>query len=80
MINFLKNIYRKFKRFSIASKYYNFKYLQIFNWLFNSKEDSNFTYSLNKTNLEYLAHTISIVTGSDFDICFKYLQEPYKNL
>ena len=80
MINFLKNIYRKLKRFSIASKYYNFKYLQIFNWLFNSKEDSNFTYSLNKTNLEYLAHTISIVTGSDFDICFKYLQEPYKNL
>jgi hypothetical protein len=78
-IALLKKIYRKYRRFIIATKYYNLKYLQIFKWVFNSKEDSNFTYSLNKSNIEYLAHCISIVTGCEFETSMIYLNEPMLN-
>ena len=57
MKRFLKklNLIRRCYSAIMATKYYNFKYLQIFKWAFTSNEDTNFTYELtDKNNLELL--------------------------
>ena len=79
LIPFLKKTFHLFKRFQIASSYFNYKYIQIFKWLLNSKEESNFTYNLDKTNIEYLAHTLAIITDCSFEKIIKYIEEPISN-
>jgi predicted O-methyltransferase YrrM len=58
-----------------ASKYFNKKYLQILKWGFTSKEYTNYTYYLTPENIQYLAHTVSVVTGADFSVILNYINE-----
>jgi len=44
-------------------------------WLFVSREISNFSYNLSSTNKNYLAHTISVVTGQNVEKIKTYLNE-----
>ena len=63
------------RRLLMASRYYNRRYLQIFKWGFRSREDTNFTYDLTADNMNYLAHTIAVVTKTDHEEVMKYLEE-----
>ena len=77
MKRFLKKIkpIRRCYSAIMATKYYNFKYLQIFKWAFTSNEDTNFTYELtDKNNLELLK-TIELCFNVSFDKLMKYLDE-----
>ena len=61
--------------FLIATNYFNKKYIQIFKWVFSSKEDTNFTYDLtNKNNLELLK-TVESCLNVPFEQLKKYLDE-----
>ncbi len=62
-------------RIRYASKYYNRRYCQILSWGFRSREDTNFTYHLTRANLDYLAHTLSVVTGENTETIKKYFDE-----
>jgi len=66
--NFLRRIYN-------ASRYFNYKYWQILKWGFTSREDTNFTYNLKPGNIGYLAHTISVVTGTKYSKVMEYIRE-----
>ena len=81
-LRILKNIWiiNAVRRFFVATKYYNRKLLQILRWTYNSHEDTNFTYYLNRNNLYYLAHTISIVTGADIKLVLSYFNEAENDL
>jgi hypothetical protein len=68
-----------FRRILYASQYYNYKYFLIFKWGFTSKEDTNYTYDLTDTSIKYLAHTVSVVTGIDYNTAMKYILEPVNN-
>lgn len=68
ILNFTRRIY-------YASKVYNKKYWQILKWGITSREDTNFTYNLTPGNIRYLANTISNVTGEDYSIILKYMNE-----
>ena len=68
ILNFTRRIY-------YASRVYNKKYWQILKWGIKSKEDTNFTYDLTSKNIQYLANTISNVTGVDYSIILKYINE-----
>ncbi len=63
------------RRLFIASRYFNNKYIQIIKWGFYSREDTNFTYDLTQVNIEYLAQTISLVTGESYAGIMKYFDE-----
>lgn len=78
ILSLLKRIWilNFFRRLYFASKYFNRKYLQILKWGFSSREDTNFTYHLTGENMSYLAHTISLVTRTDYGQIMKYLEEP----
>src|SRR5690606_16156547 len=58
-----------------ATSYYNKKYVQIIKWLFNSKEDTNFTYELTNKNKLYVAQQISLVTKTDVNLILNYFKE-----
>lgn len=49
-------------RLELAFSYFEPKLKGIFNWLFSSREPSNFTYSITEANITYLVHLISVVT------------------
>jgi Methyltransferase domain len=72
----LLKTYLFFSRFRLATSYYNNKYRLIFNWLFSSKEHTNFTYDLTESNYKYLANLISIVTRAPYKDCLSILNEP----
>jgi hypothetical protein len=69
IINFFRRIY-------YATQYFNYKYFQILKWCFKSKEDTNYTYNLTDDSLKYLAHTIAVITGIEYNYALKYLDEP----
>jgi len=52
-----------YRRFRMATSYYNFRYIQVLRWCFQSREDTNVTYDLREDNLAYLAEMLSVVTG-----------------
>jgi hypothetical protein len=66
---------RILRRAKIASSYFNFRYPQIFCWLWRSREDSNFTYQLKPSNLLYLCHCLSVVTGKPLSELEGYVAE-----
>jgi hypothetical protein len=68
VINFLRRIY-------FASKYYNYKYLQILKWGIKSKEHTNYTFHLTPENLVCLAQTISLVSGKGLKEISAYITE-----
>ena len=44
-------------------------------WTLSSREVTNFTYEITKMNQEYLAHTVSVITGVPFSGAMSYLNE-----
>ena len=73
--SFIKIFYDFYKRLFCACSYYNYRYWQIFKWLFSSNETSNFTYELTETSYEYLAQTVSVVTGESYHKIRSYINE-----
>jgi len=59
----------------MASKYFNKRYIEILKWGFSSREDTNFTYDLTDENIEYLTHTIAVVTNLDYSLIHDYIVE-----
>lgn len=45
-------------------------------WLVRSRETTNFTYDLTSDSMEYLAHTLCVVTGQPYDTIRGYMEEP----
>jgi hypothetical protein len=62
-------------RLALAMGYYTPKLKYILNWVFRSREYTNFTYELTRNNLEYLAHTISVVTEVPHAVAMSYIRE-----
>ena len=58
-----------------AFAYYAPKLRKIFVWAFQSREDTNYTYSLSDHSLSYLAHTIAVVTGANIQTVQAYIDE-----
>ncbi len=52
-----------FPRFWLAMRFHTVRLGQIFRWLIQSREDTNFTYNLTPANKLYLANMISVITG-----------------
>jgi hypothetical protein len=77
ILRFFKKIwfFSFLRRIFVASGFFNKKYLQILRWGINSREFTNYTYNLTDENMEYLAHTISVVTGIDSGVIRHYIQE-----
>jgi len=73
MRKFLGRIYN-------ASKYYNKYYWQILKWGFTSREDTNYTFDLSPENIQYLAHTISVVTEIEYSSILSYIEEAEADL
>ncbi len=56
-----------FPRFWLAMRFHTIRLGQIFRWLFQSREDTNFTYNLTPANKLYLANMISVITGASVE-------------
>lgn len=68
ILNFFRRIYS-------ASRYFKGNYFEILKWGFRSREDTNFTYHLTADNISYLAHTVAVVTKTDYSLILKYMDE-----
>lgn len=77
VLRFLQRIWflRVLRRIYLASKYFNKKYIEILRWGFRSKEDTNFTYDLDETNIIYLAQVIAHITGNTPQLLEEYINE-----
>lgn len=77
VLRFLQRIWflRILRRIYLASKYFNKKYIEILRWGFRSKEDTNFTYDLDETNIIYLAQVIAHITGNTPQLLEEYINE-----
>ncbi len=64
------------ERLSVASSYVEPPLRQVFSWLFQSREVTNFTYDLTDTNKDYLAAMISVVTRAPVAQVRSYVDEP----
>ena len=64
-----------FPRIFFATKYYNWRYLQILKWGFNSKEDTNYTFGLTEGNLKTMGQIISVVTQQPYNKVYGYILE-----
>lgn len=62
-------------RFWFAFSYYRSKLMNLLVWVVRSREDTNLTYDLTEDNLDYLAHTVSVVTGLSFGTARGYIDE-----
>ena len=62
-------------RFATALRHYAPKLKYIPSWTFSSRETTNFTYEITAKNQEYLAHTVSVVTGVSYSTAAGYLRE-----
>lgn len=62
-------------RFATAVGHYAPKLKHIVSWTFSSRETTNFTYEITANNQEYLAHTVSLVTGVPYSVAAGYLRE-----
>jgi predicted O-methyltransferase YrrM len=67
-------------RIEFAESYFRNTKSEIAKWAHNSRENDNFTYELTEQNLDYLAATISTVTGAALETVRAYLQEPAVDL
>jgi methyltransferase family protein len=62
-------------RFAIAFGHHAPKLKHILSWTLLSRETTNFTYEITSKNQEYLAHTVSVVTGVPFPVAAGYIRE-----
>src|SRR5216684_2383126 len=67
-------------RIEFAESYFQYARLEIPRWAHHSRENDNFTYDLTEQSLDYLAATVSTVTGAEIDIIRSYLEEPKADL
>ncbi len=67
-------------RIEFAESYFQSARSEIPRWAQNSRENENFTYDLTEQSLDYLAATVSTVTGVGIDIIRAYLEEPKADL
>jgi hypothetical protein len=66
-------------RLRMALGYFAPNLKRAFGWAFSSRELSNFSYDLTPENCEYLAHTISVVTGVPYAAAMGYIRELQEN-
>ena len=73
----LKNIwfFSFLRRIFLASRYTKKNYSQILKWAIRSNEYTNFTYDLTDDNIAYMAHTIAVITKSNYKTILKYIDE-----
>ena len=64
-----------FYRAKTGLVYFLRPFLNLFKWLFISKETTNFTYDLDETNKRYLASLIADITNRKFDVIIGYIEE-----
>src|ERR1035441_7200342 len=62
-------------RLSKALSYYAPKLKYMLRWTLSSREVTNFTYQITRANQEYLAHTVSVITGVPYSGAMSYLAE-----
>ena len=62
-------------RFATAFGHHAPKLKHILSWTLLSRETTNFTYEITNKNQEYLAHTVSVVTGVPFSVAAGYIRE-----
>jgi len=62
-------------RFATALGHHAPKLKHILRWTFSSRETTNFTYQITPKNKEYLAHTVSVVTGAPYATATGYIRE-----
>lgn len=67
-------------RIEFAESYFQNARSEISKWAHNSRENDNFTFELTEQNLDYLAATVSTVTGAALETVRYYLQEPKVDL
>jgi Methyltransferase domain len=67
-------------RIEFAESYFQAARSEIPRWAHNSRESENFTFDLTQQSLEYLAATVSVVTGAGIDAISAYLEEPRADL
>ena len=63
----------------IASRYFNNKYVQIIKWIFNSNEDTNYTYDLEEQNLDELYKLLEYIFDINYFKIKSYSEELLKN-
>lgn len=71
----LRRIARIPSRFLFAFSYYGRKLRSLVSWSLFSREDTNLTYELTDDNLDYLAHSVALVTGCPFEKARAYIEE-----
>lgn len=62
-------------RLKLAISYYRRLAINIMQWLWQSRETTNFTYPLTSRNMTYLASFVAAVIGIDFETAADYLDE-----
>jgi methyltransferase family protein len=62
-------------RFNLALRCYMPRLKKALSWSLSAREFTNFTYEITEENIEYLAHTVSAVTGATFSSVREYIQE-----
>jgi len=59
----------------LAFGYFKQPLYNLVKWIFKSNETTNFTYNLEKDNIQYLASLISDIANVEFDTVMKYINE-----
>lgn len=70
-----QDIQRIPERLQLALGYIEPRIKEIYNWIFTSRETSNFTYNLSESNLDYLACFVAAVTSIDPLKAREYISE-----
>ncbi len=63
------------RRVTYATSYFNSKYGQILSWGIQSNEDTNYTYHLTESNIDYLAQLLAHILQSDHTTIRSYIAE-----
>ena len=81
MKKFIKNfkIIRRLYDAYIASRYFNNKYIKIIKWMFNSNEDTNYTYDLEEKNLDELYKLLENIFEINYSKIKDYSEELLNN-
>jgi predicted O-methyltransferase YrrM len=72
---YLRRWYRAPHRLWFAFSYFRPGLRNLLSWTVSSREESNFTYELTAENLDYLAHTLAVVTDRPFAMVRAYIDE-----
>ena len=72
-------ITRRFYDAYIASRYFNYKYVEIIKWMFNSNENTNYTYDLTVQNLDELYKLLESIFNIKYSQVEKYSNELLSN-